>query len=143
MKMFLKVLRDGVSNGLSVTLMMVKIIVPCYIIIEFIKYYELIRPLSGLFRPIMKLLDLPGEAALGLLAGFFINLYAAIAILSPLNLSPKDITVCALILGICHSLIVETPVTKKTGVNYILLFFLRIIVGFLSGWGLSVLWKIW
>lgn len=136
-------LKKGVINGLFVILLMFKVIVPCYIIIEFIKHYDLLRPISSLFRPIMKFLDLPAEAAIGILAGFFVNLYAAIAILFPLNLSTKDITVCALILGICHSLTVETPIIKETGVPYIFLLFLRIFVAFLAGWGISVIWKIW
>lgn len=142
MKSFYEPLKNGILNGISVTVLMFKVIVPCYIIIELIRYYDLIRPLSSLFKPVMELLDLPGEAAIGLLAGFLINLYAAIAVLSPLNLSPRDITVCALILGICHSLLVETPITKSTGVNYIFLLFLRIIIAFISGWGLSLIWKI-
>jgi hypothetical protein len=141
MKPFLQPLKNGIMNGLSVTYLMAKVIIPCYIIIEFVRYYDLIRPLAHLFKPAMKLLDLPGEVALGLLAGFFINLYAAIAILAPLNLSSKDITVCALILGICHSLTVETPVTKSVGVNYTLLLFARIVVGFFAGWGLNFIWK--
>ncbi|MCX7856553.1 MAG: nucleoside recognition protein [Deltaproteobacteria bacterium] len=143
MKEFVDPLKKGLLNGLSVTYTMVKVIIPCYVLIEFIKYYDLLRPVATFFKPVMRLLDLPGEAALGLLAGFFINLYAAIAILSPLNLSPKEITVCALNLGICHSLTVETPVTRKTGVNYVPLLFLRLFLGLFAGWAVGILWKIW
>ncbi len=141
MKYTYESLKNGLINGISVLLLLFKVIVPCYIIIEVIKYYDLIAPLSFIFKPVMNILDLPGEAAIGILAGFLINLYAAIAVLSPLNLSPKEITVCALILGICHSLLVETPITRKTGVNYILLLLVRIFVGFTSGFVLSLIWK--
>ncbi|MCS7281626.1 MAG: nucleoside recognition protein [Desulfobacterota bacterium] len=141
MKIYLDAAKRGIMNGFSVTAIMAKVIIPCYILIEFIKFYDLITPLANFFKPFMRLFDLPGEAAFGLIAGFFINLYAAIAVLSPLNLSSKDITVCALILGICHSLLVETPVTKKAGVNYLSLLLLRIFLGFFSGLLLSLLWK--
>jgi len=135
-------LRKGILNGLSITLTMVKVIVPCYIIIEFIKYLGIIDTISKFFEPFMGLLGLPGEAALGLIAGYLINLYAAIAVLTPLQLSTKDITVMALILGICHSLTVETPVTQKTGVNAWALLFARIFFSLVAGGLLNILWKL-
>jgi hypothetical protein len=85
---------------------------------------------------------LPGEAALGLMAGYFINLYAAIAVIAPLELSTKDITIAALILGIAHSLPLETAVTKQTGVNAWLLMFVRVFFSLLSGVILNIIWKL-
>ena len=93
-------IKKGIINGLSIILIMAKVIIPCYIAIEFIKHLGLIEIISKFFRPCMGWFGLPGEAALGLIAGYLINLYAAIAILTPLNLSTKDITIMALMLGI-------------------------------------------
>ena len=121
---------------------MAKVIVPCYITIEFIKYFGLIDIISRFFRPFMGLFGLPGEAALGLIAGYLINLYAAIAVLTPLNLSTKDITIMALMLGISHALPVETPVTQKTGVNGWIMLAARIYFSLLSGVLLNLLWKL-
>ena len=141
MDYFCLTLKRGLLNGLSIIFVMVKVIVPCYIIIEFIKQAGLIETIGRLFAPFMGLLGLPGEAALGLIAGYLINLYAAIAVLTPLHLSAKDITVMALVLGISHSLTVETPVTRKTGVNGWLLLAVRIIFSLASGVLLNLLWK--
>lgn len=135
-------IKRGLLNGISITFLMVKVIVPCYIIIEFIKYLGIIDIISRFFKPLMMLFGLPGEAALGLIAGYTINLYAAIAVLSPLDLSSKDITIVALMLGISHSLPVETPVTQKTGVNGWVLLFVRIFFSLLSGIVLNILWKL-
>jgi hypothetical protein len=121
---------------------MVKVIVPCYIIIEFVKHAGLIDTISSFFKPFMSILGLPGEAALGLMAGYLINLYAAIAVLAPLNLSTKDITVMALILGIAHSLPVETPVTRQTGVNAWVLLIVRIVLSLVAGALLNLIWKL-
>lgn len=139
---FLNNLKKGLFNGLSVTLLMVKVIIPCYIIIELIKHFGIIRVIGNFFRPFMKYFGLPGEAAIGIIAGYTINLYAAIAVLSPLKLSTKDITIVALILGISHSLSVETPVTQKTGVNSWMLFCLRILLSLLAGVGLNLIWTL-
>jgi hypothetical protein len=89
----------------------------------------------------MSIFGLPGEAALSLVAGYLINLYAAIAVLTPLGLPAKDMTVVALMLGICHSVTVETPITKKTGVNAMLLLLVRISLSLFSGVVLNLLWK--
>jgi len=139
---YLPVLRKGFVNGISVTFTMVKVIVPFYIVIEFIKKTGLIAVISDFFKPFMQLIGLPGEAALGLMAGYFINLYAAIAVIAPLKLSAKDITIAALILGISHSLPLETAVTKQTGVNAWLLMFVRVFFSLLSGVMLNIIWKL-
>ncbi len=135
-------IKKGIKNGLSITFVMVKVIVPCYILIEIIKHMGIIGTISEFFKPFMRFMGLPGEAALGLIAGYTINLYAAIAVLSPLNLSTKDITILALILGISHSLTVETPVTQQTGVNAWSLLILRILLSLLAGAGLNIIWKL-
>lgn len=136
-----EILLRGIRSGISVTFLMAKVMIPCYMAIELIKYFEFVEPISRLFLPFTGLLGLPGEAALGIAAGFLINLYAALAVLTPLDLTPREMTICALILGISHSLPVETSVTKKTGVNYVPLLLIRIILSFLSGFGLSLLWR--
>jgi spore maturation protein SpmB len=134
-------LKRGLLNGLSITFMMVKVIVPCYIAIEIIKHSGLIDIISRVCKPFMSIFGLPGETALGLVAGYFINLYAAIAVLTPLGLPAKDITVVALMLGICHSLTMETPITKKTGADAFLLLLVRIALSLFSGVALNLLWK--
>ena len=135
-------LTRGLFNGLSITFMMVKVIVPCYIAIEIVKYLGVIDTIGSVCRPFMRLFGLPGEAALALVAGYLINMYAAIAVITPLHLSAKDITVIALMLGICHSVTVETPVTKKTGVNAFVLLLVRLFLSLIAGALLNLLWTL-
>jgi hypothetical protein len=135
-------LRRGLFNGLSITFMMVKVIVPCYIAIEIVKLLGVIDTIGSVCRPFMRLFGLPGEAALALVAGYLINMYAAIAVITPLHLSTKDITVIALMLGICHSVTVETPVTKKTGVNAFPLLLVRLFLSLIAGAVLNLLWTL-
>ena len=135
-------LKRGLLSGLSITFMMVKVIVPCYIAIEIVKYLGVIDTIGSVCRPFMGLFGLPGEAALALVAGYLINMYAAIAVITPLHLSTKDITVIALMLGICHSVTVETPVTKKTGVNAFVLLLVRLFLSLIAGALLNLLWTL-
>lgn len=134
--------KSGLLNGIWITYTMVKVIVPCYIAIEFIKHWGLIEVISAFFKPWMSIFGLPGESALGLMAGYFINLYAAIAIITPLQLSSKDMTIIALMLGIAHSLPVETGVTRQTGVNAWIMLGARLLFSLLSGIVVNLVWKL-
>jgi hypothetical protein len=139
---FVTPFKTGLKKGFSVTLAIMKVVIPCYIIIEFIKHAGIIDIIGRIFKPFMGIFGLPGEAALALIAGYLVNLYAAIAILTPLGLPAKDITIIALMLGISHSLTVETPITRQTGVNAWLLTLVRIVVSLASGVGLNLVWTL-
>ena len=135
-------LKKGFLNGLSLTVDMIKVIVPFYLLVELLRYLGFIRFIGGIFQPFMGLFGLPGESALALIAGYTANLYAAIAVLKPLHLSSKDVTIIALMLGISHSLPVETPVTKKAGVNAWPLLAARLALSLLAGMALNLVWKL-
>jgi hypothetical protein len=139
---FTATLKKGFYDGLSLTWEMIKIIVPYYFAVELIKYLGLIKVVGGLFRPIMNIFGLPGESALAIIAGYTTNLYAAIAVIKPLNLSPRDITIMAVMLGISHSLPVETVITKRTGVNAWFLLLVRMGLSCLVGIAMNFLWKL-
>ncbi len=134
--------KKGFTQGLSLTLEMVKVIIPFYLLVEFMKYLGIIQLVADIFRPFMRIFGLPGEAALALIAGSLASLYAGIAVLTPLHLSPREITIIALILGISHSLTVETPITKRTGVNAFFMLFARISLGLIAGALLNLIWKL-
>ena len=135
-------LKRGFLNGISITYKMVKVIVPCYIAIELIKHFGLIEVISTFFKPCMGVFGLPGESALGLIAGYLINLYAAIAVIAPLQLSSKDMTTLALMLGIAHSLPIETGVTRQTGVNAWLMLTARVVFSLFAGIVMNLVWKL-
>ncbi|HQG25512.1 MAG TPA: nucleoside recognition domain-containing protein, partial [Syntrophorhabdus sp.] len=69
MNTFYSTVKRGFLNGILITYKMVKVIVPCYIAIEFIKHLGLIEVISAFFKPCMSIFGLPGESALGLMAG--------------------------------------------------------------------------
>jgi hypothetical protein len=139
---FAGTLKKGFLNGLSLTLDIIKVIVPFYLLVELLRYLGFIQLIGGIFRPFMGLFGLPGESALALIAGYTANLYAAIAVLKPLHLSPKDVTIIALMLGISHSLPMETPITKRTGVNAWLLLAARLFFSLVAGMVLNLAWKL-
>ena len=94
---------------------------------------QAIRALGALFSPAMGLFGLPGEAAFAFVAAFLLNLYAAIAILVPLGLTPFQVTQCGLMMGIAHNLVVEGGVLQSTGTRGGILTLFRIVAAAVAG----------
>ena len=78
-------------------------------------------------------MGLPGEAALPLVLGNFINLYAGIGAMASLTLTTKQATILASMLSFSHSLFLESAVVKKAGVSLALVILIRVILALVSG----------
>jgi len=110
-----------------------KLIVPIYILADVLFYYNILAHITFIFKPLVSLLGLPQEAALSIVSGLFLNIYAAIAFAAPLGLSAKSWTVLAIFLGIAHALLVETEIMKRLGISRIYSITLRLSTGLLLG----------
>ncbi|WP_321471100.1 nucleoside recognition domain-containing protein [Halarcobacter sp.] len=121
--------KQSLNSSLKSAWIIIKLVIPIYIFAEVLYYYNILSYISFLVEPLTSFLDLPKEAALSILSGIFLNLYAAIAFAAPLDLTPKEWTILAVFLGICHSLIVETAVMKKIGLPNGYSILLRLISG--------------
>jgi hypothetical protein len=127
------VLRAGLQRGLRTSLTLAKFILPAYVAVDFLGSTPVLPALGRLCAPLMQPLGLPGEAAMALVLGSLLNLYAAIGILAPMGLSAGQLTLCALMLGLAHSLVVETTVLKALGTRYVLLTVYRLILAVAVG----------
>jgi hypothetical protein len=65
----------------------------------------------------MRLINLPGEAALPIISGVLIGPYATIAIVTVIPFSLEQITLIAIFSMIAHSLIIEGIIQHKSGIN--------------------------
>lgn len=135
--------QKSLKTSLKSSWTILKLIVPIYILADVLFYYNLLAHITFIFKPLVALLGLPQEAALAIVSGLFLNLYAAIAFAAPLGLGAKEWTVLALFLGIAHSLIVETEIMKRLGFSRIYSILLRLSVGLLVGGLTSKLPQSW
>ncbi|MFA5515587.1 MAG: nucleoside recognition domain-containing protein [Desulfuromonadales bacterium] len=108
-------LRTGLFSGLQTSWKLIRFVVPIYIAVDLLKHTPVIDVLGGWFSPLMRLFGLPGEAAFAFIAAFLLNLYAALAVLAPLDLTPWQLTQCGLMMGIAHNLLLEGAVLGSTG----------------------------
>lgn len=132
-------LKTGLRDGLRTSWKLVRYVFPLYVLIELLKQTSFLATFGDLFAPLMGLFGLPGEAAMAFLAGFTLNLYAAIAILVPLQLEPWQVTQCGLMLGIAHNLLLEGGVLRSTGARAGLLTLARLLLAAGAGLLLNLL----
>lgn len=122
-------------SSLKSAWIILKFVIPIYILAEVLYYYNTLAYISFLVEPFTSFLNLPKEASLSIISGIFLNLYVAVAFAAPLEMDTKQWTTLAIFLGICHSLVVESIIMKKIGLSsfysYSLRFFAGLAVAFL------------
>jgi spore maturation protein SpmB len=71
--------------------------------------------LAGVVAPVLSLFGVPEGAAIAIVTGMLVNCYSAIAALSAIPLTGREVTILALMILICHNLLVESPIQGRTG----------------------------
>jgi len=125
--------KNTLNTALQSAWMIIKLVIPIYILADILYYYNLLSYVAFIFEPFTSLLGLPAEAALSIISGIFLNLYAAVAFAAPLDMSPHQWSVLAIFLGVCHAMIVESMIMKKIGLSNTYSYGLR----FFGGLGLA------
>jgi hypothetical protein len=125
--------KRGFVNGFKTLWLLSKVLVPVYLLITLIRLTPIIDWISLVFKPLMFIFGLPGEAAIVLVLGNTLNLYAALGAIASLTLTVKQITILAVMLAFSHSLIVETAIFNKLNVPVTKVVTFRISLGVLSG----------
>ena len=140
--MLLEPARLGLRKTLSTTIVMAKIIIPVTFLVVALEKLELLNIIARFFSPFLRYFGLPGEASLPLLLGYFLNIYAALGAIVVLNISPREITVLAIMILTSHSLLMEAPVLGFTGLSPTRSILLRIGAGLLFGFTLNLLYVV-
>ncbi len=125
--------RAGLRNGCTAVALLARVLIPAYLVVDLLARTPVIPAAAGAMEPVTRLMGLPGEAAVPLVAGVLVNLYAAIGAMAPLGLSAREITLLGLVLGICHGLVLETAVIRQVSSRWPWLVVARLALGFLAG----------
>jgi hypothetical protein len=127
-------LRRGLRRGGHACFVLFRVSVPTFIVMDLLRRLGAIDAIGAACTPLMSVFRLPGEAAIPVLLGIFINVYTATAALGSLGLSGGQITTLGLMLGMAHSLVVETAVLKSAGSRALHLLAYRLVMALLVGW---------
>lgn len=126
-------IKRGFMSGVNVTWELGKILVPIYFVVTFLKHTPMLDMIAKAFSPIMGIFGLPGEAAIALVLGNVVNLYASIGAIASLSLTVKELSILAIMLSFSHSLLTETALAKKIGLSGIKIVVVRVGLAAISG----------
>ncbi len=129
----------GAWHGVRAFLKLMLIVGPVYTLVQVLRYTPLLRAFADFTAPAMKYFGLPGEAAIAVILGNFINLYAGLGAITALGLPRPQLTVLSLMLLLSHSQLLETAVFAQIKAKWWLLWFVRLVLSGLAGWGLAAL----
>lgn len=120
-------------------IMVVEIVIPLMVAIEFFKHWDIINKVSPFFKPVLKPLRLPAEALFPLVAGLLFGMtYGAGIIIQSSRegaVTKKDLFTVLLFLVICHSLIEDTMLFVAVGANFWVIVVSRLVMAFLITFG--------
>ncbi len=132
-------LKTSFWKALRTSWVLIRLLLPAYVAVDLLKQTPVIPAIGRAFGPMMAPLGLPGEAAMALVLGCLANLYAAVGVLAALGLTPGQVAVCGLMLGLSHSLIIEGAILRGTGTHYLLLTFYRLMIALIVGFAAAPL----
>lgn len=132
-------LKRGTISALRTLRMLFVVMVPVILVMMSLEAAGLLPKIAWLFAPLMRLLGLPGNAALAFISGAFVNLYSALAVAANLGLTVKELTVLALLALVCHNLLVECAVQKQAGTGAWTMVAVRFVTGVAGAFAASLL----
>jgi len=122
----------GTGKGWKSFIWICKIIIPTSLLITIIQWSGLLHQVDFLLSPLMRLLNLPGEAALPIISGMLINIYAVIAMITVIPFTLGQMTLIAIFTLIAHNLIAEGIIQLKSGIGAVKITLTRIAVAVLT-----------
>ncbi|MBM7585979.1 hypothetical protein JOC86_002521 [Bacillus pakistanensis] len=132
--------KNGTVVGLKTTWSLGKIIFPVTLIVVILQYTPVLPWVMKVISPFMKLLGLSGDAAIPLVLGNFLNLYAGIAGILSLELTVKEVFIVAVMLSFSHNLLIESGVATKVGVKMWVILLVRLGLAFFSAIVINLVW---
>ncbi|KAA9018011.1 nucleoside recognition domain-containing protein [Niallia endozanthoxylica] len=133
--------KRGLMVGLQVTWTFGKIIFPITLLISILQHTPVLPWIIEQIAPFMSLIGLSGDAAIPLVLGNALNIYAAIGAILSLDFTVKEVFIIAVMLSFSHSMILESGVALKTGVKLWIVLLVRISLAIISAIIINLVWQ--
>src|SRR4030065_2681267 len=108
---------EGIKKGWGSFVWMCKIVIPLSLLLAILQWTGWLNYLDFVLNPLTRLINLPPQAALPIISGMLINLYATIAIITVVPFTIGQMTLIAVFNLIAHNLIMEGIIQHKAGMN--------------------------
>jgi hypothetical protein len=133
--------KKGAFVGLNTTWSLGKIIFPVTLLVILLQYTPVLPWVIKKISPVMNLFGLSGDAAIPLVLGNFLNLYAGIGGILSLDLTVKEVFIIAVMLSFSHNLLIESSVAAKVGVKIWIIVLVRVGLAILSAFVINLVWN--
>ncbi len=119
-------LRAGARKGRDSFVWICKILIPASFVVTMVRWGGLLYQVEPVLTPLMRLISLPGQAALPIISGMLIGNYATIAAITVLSLNLSQMTLVAVFSLIAHNLVAEGLIQHRSGINVAKITLIRI-----------------
>ncbi|GEL76531.1 nucleoside recognition domain-containing protein [Tenuibacillus multivorans] len=134
-------LKRGLQSGLNLTWTLGKVIFPITLIVTILQYTPVLPAIIEWLEPLMGLLGLSGEAAVPLVLGNALNLYAGIAAIVSFDFTVKEVFILAMMLSFSHNLFIESTVAAKVGVKFWVIIVVRVGLAITAAMLINLFWN--
>ena len=134
-----KCVKEVLPSTTKTCIWLLKITLGVSVLILFMRYFKILPWLSATLGPLFNHFGLPGEAALAYVSGYFVNMYAMLAIAGSMDLTARAITILGVMSLCSHNMITETAVQGKTGANPVRVVITRTLAGFVLAFVLNLI----
>ena len=134
-----KCVKEVLPSTTKTCIWLLKITIGVSVLILFMRYFKILPWLSATLGPLFNHFGLPGEAALAYVSGYFVNMYAMLAIAGSMDLTARAITILGVMSLCSHNMITETAVQGKTGANPVRVVITRTLAGFVLAFVLNLI----
>ncbi|MDR3225503.1 MAG: nucleoside recognition domain-containing protein [Clostridiales Family XIII bacterium] len=139
-----KTIWNGFLKGLKTGGFLLRIMIPVYLVVVFLRYTPVIPFLQEYLAPVMRIFSLPGDAAIPIVAGIFSDEYGVVAAMQGFDFSAPTITIIAMIILCFHTIPLEAALGQTMGFHpakYSLYrLALAVTTGLFIGWLVSLLY---
>ena len=134
-----KCVKEVLPSTTKTCIWLLKITIGVSVLILFMRYFKILPWLSATLGPLFNHFGLPGEAALAYVSGYFVDMYAMLAIAGSMDLTARAITILGVMSLCSHNMITETAVQGKTGANPVRVVITRTLAGFVLAFVLNLI----
>jgi len=128
----------GIRGAVGTVIFLLGIVVPVSFAVSLLDWLGALTWIARFMAPLLRVVGLPGAAALVFITSAFLNIYSAIAVAFSMPLDMRSATILAIMCLTAHNLFVETAVMKKTGSSGIKMVFLRILFAFAAAYAYNL-----
>jgi len=133
--------KRGIIVGFKTTWTLGKIIFPITLIVALLQHTPVLPWMIKLITPLMNIIGLSGDAAIPIVLGNMLNLYAGIGAILSLDLTVKEVFIIAVMLSFSHNLLVESSVAVKVGVKLWIIVAVRVGLAIVSAIIINLVWQ--